>query len=220
MKKSLVLASLFALPVMAGDSAPILSPAPAASPFSVELGATYRFATKEMRNYAPAKEIDVYGPEITGVYSLTPAHAVTLRFGYNYGSEVLRMGDGVASASETIRVNSFYLMPGYRYTADLNEKWSIFAGVSVGVTNESLKYRGFSYHPYAGDNVWKMHDADWAIVGTIELGVQYHMTDSAYLYAAYELYANGAEPRFPDAGSFGGKTQVYHSIRAGVGFDF
>lgn len=208
---------MFALPAMAGEPtlvftppAPAPTPAPSACPFSVELGATYRFATKEMINYGPAKDIDVYGPEITGVYELTPEHAVTLRFGYNYGSEAFRYW----GATETVRVNSFYLMPGYRYTADLDDSWSLFAGISAGVTNMSNKYRGW----FGENEVIKAHASDWAAVGTIELGVQYHVTDSTYLYAAYELYGNLAEPRvIPDAG---GDTQVYHSIRVGLGIDF
>lgn len=223
MKKSLILVPLLGLPVMAGEPAPI-PPAPAACPFSVEIGATYRFAAKELINDAPSKEIDVYGPEITGVYALTDEHALTLRFGYNNGSEALRVSEADnAWWKENMHVHSFYLMPGYRYTANLNETWRVFVGVSAGITNESLKYR-YAYGDITDFLNINTHSSDWAIGCMVELGVQYHVTESTYLYAAYEFYASKAEPRFrhPDIldSSFGAKSQVYHSIRAGVGIAF
>lgn len=224
MKKTLILTTMFSLPVLAGPAEPAHIPAPAASPLSVELGGTYRQATKKLLNINPAKKVDVYGPEITAVYALTDAHAITLRFGYNHGSEVERVGNerGTNPYNITAKVHSFYLMPGYRYTADINEKWSVFAGASVGVTNESIKERFIGDYGLNRTKTSKNHASDWSIVGTIEAGVQYHVTESTYLYAAYELYANKAEPRFNSNAyeNFGGNTQVYHSVRAGVGINF
>lgn len=265
MKKTLFLILAAVAPAMAGETQPVTvytpTPAPAACPLTLEIGGTYRYAVKECINVGPAKEIDMYGPEITAVYSLTPEHAITLRFGYNYGSEAIRYASEavyeyegpndypiqpMATATEgdvtggdndydvyngtdyentTVRVNSFYLMPGYRYTTKVNDNLAVYVGASVGITNMSVKYRSFSWTDFGGgdtgeEDLLKTHGSDWGVAGSLELGLQYKVSDSAYLYAAYELYGSTAEPTFHGGEGVGADTQVYHSIRAGVGFSF
>lgn len=194
------------LPVMAGEPAPIVTPAPAPScPLTLEVAGVYKFAAKEMLSVGPAKEIDVMGADVTLVKPICEKSAVTLRFGYNFGDEAQR---GVDGGTEEVDVHSFYLMPGYRYTYALTEKTSLYGAVNAGIANTSVKYK---YDDAAG--IDKNHDSDWGFIGTVELGVRYQLCEKTELFAAYEFTANYAKPDGCD-------DQTYNGVRVGVGFKF
>ncbi len=220
MKKSMFLAML-ALPAMAGEPAPVAVapvPAPVAPacdcPVSWELAAVYRYATRDLFVHGEGnqKDIDTYGVDLTAVYGLNDRWSANLRFGYTFGDEVNRMYD----IREETDVHTFYLMPGLRYTAPLNDKWSVYGGANVGIANECVKNKvAFSL-----DNFYdKNHDSDWGVAFSVEAGVRYKVSDSTELFAAYEFYGSTAAPKLYD-GHTDTHGQTYHGLRAGVSISF
>lgn len=206
MKKVIFAAMALGLPVMAGEPAPIVTPAPAPScPLTLEVAGVYKSAAKELLSYGPAKEIDVMGADLTLVKPLCGNSAVTLRFGYNFGDEAQR---GVFGGTEEVDVHSFYLMPGYRYTHALTEKTSLYGAVNAGIANTSFKYKFDD-----AEEIDKWHDSDWGFIATLELGVRYQLCEKTELFAAYEFTANYAKPDGCDE-------QTYNGVRVGVGFKF
>ncbi|MBQ3144325.1 MAG: outer membrane beta-barrel protein [Akkermansia sp.] len=206
MKKVIFAAMALGLPVMAGEPAPIVTPAPAPScPLTLEVAGVYKSAAKELLSYGPAKEIDVMGADLTLVKPICGNSAVTLRFGYNFGDEAQR---GVFGGTEEVDVHSFYLMPGYRYTHALTEKTSLYGAVNAGIANTSFKYKFDD-----AEEIDKWHDSDWGFIATLELGVRYQLCEKTELFAAYEFTANYAKPDGCDE-------QTYNGVRVGVGFKF
>ena len=206
MKKVIFAAMALGLPVMAGEPAPIVTPAPAPScPLTLEVAGVYKSAAKELLSYGPAKEIDVMGADLTLVKPICGNSAVTLRFGYNFGDEAQR---GVFGGTEEVDVHSFYLMPGYRYTHALTEKTSLYGAVNAGIANTSFKYKFDD-----AEEIDKWHDSDWGFIATLELGVRYQLCEKTELFAAYEFTANYAKPEGCDE-------QTYNGVRVGVGFKF
>ena len=206
MKKVIFAAMALGLPVMAGEPAPIVTPAPAPScPLTLEGAGVYKFAAKELLSFGPAKEIDLMGADLTLVKPICGNSAVTLRFGYNFGDEAQR---GVFGGTEEVDVHSFYLMPGYRYTHALTEKTALYGAVNAGIANTSFKYKFDD-----GEEIGKWHDSDWGFIATLELGVRYQLCEKTELFAAYEFTANYAKPDGCDE-------QTYNGVRVGVGFKF
>lgn len=208
MKKVIFAAMALGLPVMAGEPAPIVTPAPAPAPscpLTLEVAGVYKSAAKELLSYGPAKEIDVMGADLTLVKPLCGNSAVTLRFGYNFGDEAQR---GVFGGTEEVDVHSFYLMPGYRYTHALTEKTALYGAVNAGIANTSFKYKFDD-----AEEIDKWHDSDWGFIATLELGVRYQLCEKTELFAAYEFTANYAK-------SDGCDEQTYNGVRVGVGFKF
>lgn len=206
MKKVIFAAMALGLPVMAGEPAPIVTPAPAPScPLTLEVAGVYKSAAKEMLNFGPAKEIDVMGADLTLVKPICGKSALTLRFGYNFGDEAQRLEWG---GTEEVDVHSFYLMPGYRYTHALTEKTALYGAVNAGIANTSVKYKYDDVEVIA-----KGHDSDWGFIATLELGVRYQLCEKTELFAAYEFTANYAKPAGCDE-------QTYNGVRVGVGFKF
>lgn len=206
MKKVIFAAMALGLPVMAGEPAPIVTPAPAPScPLTLEVAGVYKSAAKELLSFGPAKEIDLMGADLTLVKPICGNSAVTLRFGYNFGDEAQR---GVFGGTEEVDVHSFYLMPGYRYTHALTEKTSLYGAVNAGIANTSFKYKFDD-----AEEIDKWHDSDWGFIATLELGVRYQLCEKTELFAAYEFTANYAKPDGCDE-------QTYNGVRVGVGFKF
>lgn len=205
MKKVIFATMALGLPVLAGEPAPIVTPAPAPScPLALEVAGVYKAAVKEMLNVGPAKEIDVMGADLTLVKPLCGKSSVTLRFGYNFGDEAQRVWGG----TEEVDVHSFYLMPGYRYTHPLTEKTSLYGAINAGIGNTSVKYK------YDDDDVIATgHESAWGFIGTVELGVRYQLCEKTELFAAYEFTADYAAPDGCDE-------QTYNGVRVGVGFKF
>lgn len=258
MKKTLIALAL-AVPAMAGTISPVVVapnpetvPAPVVtpSPWAVEIGGVYRWATKDIAKGAD-EDVDVWGGEITGIYKLTENHAITLRFGYNGGDveetttyeywpemdfDQQPMNDGYANDypnkrpeypaeysrdKDKVEVSSLYLMPGYRYTGAICDSVSWYVGANVGIAYTKAKYSwsefasvdGDQYHEDSG----KISDKDWGLAASAEIGLQYHITDSVYLFGAYQYWASTAQP---EKDGYKMKKQHYHTVNAGVGINF
>lgn len=224
MKKSMILALSMAVPVMAGTPAPVaVSPVPAPvvapaaeCPITWELAAVYRYANRDLIAHAEGneKDIDTYGVDLTAVYGIDDNWSANLRFGYTFGDEVNK--DVYGWWRQETDVHTFYLMPGLRYTAPIDDTWSWYAGVNVGMANECVKEKvSVPIDNYAE----KTHDSDWGFAVSGELGVRYKMCENTEFFAAYEFFGSTATPKLYD-GWVDTHGQTYHGVRAGVSIKF
>ncbi len=217
MKKTLALIAL-AAPALAGTKtvvatvpAPAPAPAPIVSPWAVEVGTGYNFASKDLfKGDEDQKKVNTWGWDLTGVYKLDENNALTLRLGYAYGSR--KQDDDYR-----FKVNNWSLMPGYRYTYALDDQWSLFAGVNVGVTNMKWRVTG------EGEATDK---SGWGFGYSAELGVRYAINTNWDVFAAYQFSGSTASPKYTwtDGNTFEhsvkSKAQNYHGVRIGVGYTF
>ena len=222
MKKTLALIAL-AAPALAGTKtvvatvpapAPTPAPAPIVSPWAIEVGTGYNFASKDLfKGVEDQKKVNTWGWDLTGVYKLDENNALTLRLGYAYGS---RKQDN----DIRYKVNNWSLMPGYRYTYALDDQWSLFAGVNVGVTN--MKWRITGDFP-------AVEKSGWGFGYSAELGVRYAINTNWDVFAAYQFSGSTASPKYtetfdgqygPESVSTKAKAQNYHGVRIGVGYTF
>ena len=225
MKKTIILAAMLALPTFAGQKVivnqapvapvtPVAAPA-VASPWSVEGAFTYNWALSKIWKHSEGmpdpKLKSIMGGDLTGVYALDENQAVTLRFGYTWaGKKVAYNG-----AHEKVRMHTFYLMPGYRYTCPIATDWSFFAGVNVGVANASLKY---TYY-YDGEGKDSAHKAAWGFAYSIEAGVRYACTENVDVFFAWDFNGNTASCK-PSGWENKTKAQINTGFRVGVGVKF
>lgn len=218
MKKTIILAAMLALPTFAGQKvivnpAPVAPVAPAvASPWSIELAATYTWGVPDIYQYvSPCKEIKSIGADITGVYAIDENNSVNLRFGYTWGGE--KFAYGGENWNKT-RIHTFSLMPGYRYTRPICDQLSWFVGANVGIANASYKSSS-----YAGDvRLGSGHKSGWGFAYSAEIGLRYELTESLDVFCAYQYGGNTVGLK--DRGTRFNHRQHGHTARVGVGIKF
>lgn len=235
MKKAIILAAMLALPTFAGQKVivqpapvPVPEPAAAVSPVAVEIGAFYAWNQPHVyRGIDCHKQVGTIGGDITGVYNLDENQAVTLRFGYSWGSEKWATGyedmgvEGWNASSHKVRIHTFSLMPGYRYTQPLCDKVSWFVGANVGVANASYKLTNYGegvYMEAPWSGKYSSHKSDWGFAYSAEAGVRYALTEQLDVFCAYQFTGNTATPK--DHGYRFLHRQYAHGVRAGVGIKF
>lgn len=225
MKKSILITMCMAGMAMAGEPAepiavtPIQAPpvAPVADcPLSLEVAGVYRFASRYIMSddFVYGKKIDTYGGDLTLVYGLNDNWSANLRIGYTFGDEV----DRDYGCRQEVDLHTFTIMPGLRYTTPLNDTWSVYGGVNMGVANESVKYR-----MYAPLDKWteKFHDSEWNFAVSAEVGLRYKVSENTEIFAAYEFYGSVATPLLGDEWTrLDTHRQTYHGIRTGVSIKF
>ena len=235
MKKTIILAAMLALPTFAGqkvivNQAPVAPVAPAvASPWSIELAATYTWGVPDiyLNNNGHCKEIKSIGADITGVYAIDEHNAVTLRFGYTWGGEKWALedysdGDVSVGSWEKMRIHTFSLMPGYRYTDAITDKLSWFVGANIGVANASFKGSNYETYSVVGEDTetskLSYHKSGWGFAYSAEIGLRYKLTESLDVFCAYQYGGNTASPK--DEGYRFAHRQHGHQARVGVGIKF
>lgn len=207
--KTTILALAAAMPVMAGTYT-VTEPT---NPYSIELAATYNFAARDMVKVAGnGPKVDTLGADITGVYTVNENSAWNLRFGFVTGSDDVGQYDLLKT---DVRVNNFYLMPGYRYTHHMSENVSGFLGVNIGVINESIKVK------FAAPNFReRMHGSEFGFAYSAEAGLRYEISRNFDVFLAYQFFGSTAEPGVNSVRGSSTRSQLYHCIRGGVSFDF
>ena len=220
MKKTLAIIAL-AAPALAGTKptaapAPTPAPAPVVSPWAVELGAGYNKAAKSPFHsgkdwFGPQKKVNTWSWDLTGVYKLDENNALTLRLGYAYGNR---------QQEEDVRLitNPWSLMPGYRYTYALSDKWSAFAGANVGLVS-------FAWLDKEKEDLGNNHKSGWGFGYSAELGVRYAVCGNWDAFVAYHFSGDTASPRYivtrgGQSTSIRPKKQNFHGVRIGVGCKF
>lgn len=195
MKKTIVLISALAAAAAMGETTADTNS------FSVEVAGSYKFAAADLYDGEGSPSVDLFGADLTFGYNFNKNNSINVRLGYAYGDKTT---DGVKD-----EVSVFTLMPGYRYTYDLNDKVALFVGANAGIS--SLKCE-FSYEDVK-------EDADKVGFGySVDLGAQYALTDTVSIFAAYEFSGSTARPVDCDGDKV--KSQTYHGIRAGVSVEF
>lgn len=210
--KKLALIAL-AAPAFAGPAAPVVvTPAPAPAPCcALELGVGHNWASKDLfkHDMGSVKSVDTVGIDLTAVHSFTPNHAITFRLGAAQGDETMQ--------GEEVRFKEYLrdisIMPGYRYTAPVGEKTSVFAGVNAGAVNQRVHLKMNLPHGSASSS-----DSAWGFGATGEIGVSYKLCPCSEIFAAYQLSGNTA--RNSIEGELKNHRQIHNGIRAGVGIKF
>ena len=238
MKKAIILAAMLALPTFAGQKviiqqAPVqpVAPAPAVSPWAVEIGVSHTWGVPDIYqgpiNNGHCKEIKSIGTDITGVYNINENHAVTLRFGYGWSGEKFAEDyedwgeEGGVNYWDKVRIHTFSLMPGYRYTAPITDKLSWFVGANVGIANASYKLSFYADETYMGETASdkeNYHKSAWGFAYSAEVGLRYNFCSSVYGFMAYQYCGNTASPKIE--GYRFAHRQHGHQARVGVGFNF
>lgn len=229
MKHSFLFSALFVLVssvAWAGSPASVIEmvePLPNRG-WEVELSATNWFATRSMMGGTTAK-FNLAGPELTGVYSLDEKHAFTLRGSAAYGRHG-RAGysrEGFSRAGYKLDPGlpadiplgmgklDLTLMPGYRYTMKNTEKWKVYVGANVGLIFTDVNKR-HSYLVNLGGP-----ESAWGAAAAVELGVNYALDKKWSLFASYLLAGDTSHPTINEHRQ---KSQVYHGVRLGVGYQF
>lgn len=212
------LAAMLTVPAMAGTPdvvpTPAPEPAPAAEPVTIEIGASYSFATKDMIDWSnhAGKKVHMLGGDITSLYAIDENNAATLRLGYGTGSATRTDED----YRMRYRLHTFSLMPGYRYSIKADDALTCYVGVSAGVTNSSLKFKATNdFERIAA------HGSEWGFGYSAEIGASYAISEGVSIFLAYEFSGNSARPKLhTDEVWATANQQVYHTIRAGVSCQF
>lgn len=212
----------------AGQSVVASAPAPVAPAWGVELGGTYNFALGKYSRGAlgdlKKNHVNTIGGDITGLYNIDENQAVTLRFGYGYGSDKFGVWTPSPDVSAHMRerLHSFTIMPGYRYTYALNDKWSLYAGANVGLAANIAKDSYTLVDDRRSRTTLDAHKSAWGFAWSIEGGAKYQINETVNVFAAVSYSGNTARPSVRYAGENWGKmrAQQYLGVRAGVGFSF
>lgn len=196
-------------------------------PWWMEATGFYGFSQNKLfkaSSAAQAGHVDLIGGDLTlgrnfGKSASGGVNSLDLRFGYGYGSnahheDFTDIGGDIYK--EKARVNNFYLMPGYRYSMNVNDSWSFFVGVHAGVDNMSIKS-----DMDLGMEQLHAHKSAWGFAYSAELGMKYHMTKDWYWQMAYEFRGSTASPKLVyDGESMETRKQMYHTVRLGLGWNF
>lgn len=217
----------------AGQSV-IATPAPQSTSgtWGVEVAAVYNWGLNQyMKSDVICKKnhINTVGGDITGVYNIDDNQAVTLRVGYGYGQDKFALVDD--SYSNTLRdpnwhakevLHQFTIMPGYRYTWDINQSWSVYAGANVGLAANVAKLDVTEELDRRSSYTESAHKSAWGFAWSVEVGGKYQIDEHWNAFAAVSYSGNTARPNIKYDGYSVGKvrTQQYIGVRLGVGYEF
>ncbi len=232
---SLSLLALAALPTLshAGEEIIVIEPVSYAvlsaqdCPWWLEATGFYGFAQNKLfksSSAAQAGHVNLIGGDLTlgQDFAKSPTGGVSawdIRFGYGYGSNSKE--DGFTDSSgdsykEKVRLHRFYLMPGYRYTMPLDQSWSAYFGVNLGVDNSSIKS-----HMTGNSESLHTHNSAWGFAYSAELGLKWDLSKNMYVLAAYEFQGSTSNPSLSyDGESMPTRDQYYHTVRLGLGWKF
>lgn len=182
--------------------------------FGIELAGTCNLAQHKLfeGDDDTVGKINTWGGDITGLYHITPRHAITLRLGYAYGDK------SKTEYEETCKdeVSSFTLMPGYRYTLRPSEACSVYAAVHIGLARMGVK-ETWSAEDWSD----RANEHATGFAYSAELGVSYALSEHIAILAAYQFGGNTARATFSDDGDeWKSKSQTYNTFRLGLGIRF
>lgn len=237
MYKTLIIAGALALPCLAGQKV-VIAPAPtvhepvhscADSPWSMEIGANYNFAMRDLLKHGSGscKAVDTMGGDLTLVHRSSQRDSMYLRLGYGYGGESNGGFTGFTNDNIKLNTHTFSLTTGYRYTRPLTEHMGMYLGAGIGVVNQSVKMK----YTAGGDTgtrdfSYRTHDASWGFGMEAEAGFRYAICPCWDVFLAYRFTANtarnslghGGDVRLTDFNR--NHRQFFHGITAGVAFKF
>ncbi len=215
---------------MAGDakSAPITVveplPAPAVSPFSLEVAGTWTTPMQDANDRF--HDLKMWGVDVTGVYSLNENLALTLRGTWASGTDASRGGFSEGTYRES-RVNKadmtdWTITAGVRYTDKITEKLSWYAGANIGWGRTEMRYTNSLFWTDPNDGTGggggKWEGDDVGVAYSVEVGVKYDFCKNLYAVGSVGFRGMTTEPNFEwgdRAGQHNGIT-----VSAGLGWQF
>ncbi len=174
---------------------------------------------------APMPErVDIIGGDVTVGYNLDAQNALQLRLGYGFGKDMNSEGEAYWNMyKNSIKVHTFTFMPGYRFTYQMNDSWSLFGAVHAGLANQSLKFETEGIEANNRFHHERDHSSDWGFAYSAEVGVRYNISSSMYTFLAYEFRGSDVESSIRSSwhnDDVQSKAQTYHVIRLGMGCSF
>lgn len=178
--------------------------------FELEFAGAAHFAQKRIENddEIDMPKINTYGVEATSVLNIDEKHAITLRVGYASADESVYWNDGMYIYTFNIDMKQLYLMPGYRYTAQLNERSCVFFGVNAGILQQTVELSWWGV---------RLQEKAVGFACSAEVGVTYALSKNTSFYVTGGFLNSQTRCDFE-----GEKTnaQQYFSLRGGVSFSF
>lgn len=214
-KLTLCALALAAMPVMAGTPVVITTPAPApaVSPWSVDVAMTLRTQLNDPGVYSD-HGFQTIGTDLTVNYALTENDYLNLRLGYSFGDRDWGMDDGGEEKSGMeMDQHTFYIMPGYKHVWTVCDKTTVYAGVNVGIANVSHKSAFYTEVEGVTVNKVKGHDSDWGFAYSAEVGATYEICPDWTAFGALELFGTTAAPEMS-------RESIYAGLRFGVSTKF
>jgi len=208
---------LLAGPIASPITAIIITEVPCQTEYYLEATPSYGFAAQnQFKGQNGIGKIDMYGGDITAGIQLCPRSSLNLRMGYGYGSGSGHETIGGIVLDEHTHLNTLYLMPGYRYTWDMTQSLDFFAGINLGVANQSIKGRVI----VASERL-SSHKSEWGFQYSAEIGATYDFSECLYGIAALQFQGSTCNPKnkFDDV-TIQSKKQEYYTVRFGLGMKF
>lgn len=237
-KNALIAAMMMGLVYAGQNEMVVTAPAPApvseVSPWSLELGMGSNFGLNKAikSDYLTKKNhINTLSWDVTGVYNLNENHAITLRFAYGYGRDKFAVVPDYEGMTGTYRepnmhvretIHQFSLMPGYRYTLPVADRWAVYAGANVGLSNESFKLDFHEDFDRKSSYTVSGHDTAWGFAYSVEIGAKYAITENLYAFGAATWSGTTAKTKVKFDGETvaKGNRHGYIGVRVGVGYSF
>lgn len=230
MKKTLIMALALAAPVFAGDGKGVTIPvvkadsiptteaivAPVAAPaaFSLEIGPSYFEWENDMNVKTDWEAID-----LTAIYHITPNWSANLRFACGVTSNSYVVDEYVDENHNADHYDEdstdWFIAPGIRYSVGLTDSITWYIGANIGYGKSKVEETWQEYHmgaPIPGETE-KYEESTKAWFYSAETGVQWHCTESLYIYGAvqYSIFKPSSSDWCEQKGT---------GVRIGLGIDF
>jgi opacity protein-like surface antigen len=176
--------------------------------FSLEIGATYTdMCIKKLHKEA---DLDPFGADITGIIRLNDNLSFTLRFTGTSADQTIISPD---LDRDRLKLTSYSVMPGIRYSAPLSDRANCFIGANFGTERVKAKY-DWVHLPHADHDFDSGSSSESGIAFSIETGMNYFLCDHFYLYGAVQLW--GSKTKIIESD----RTQIGVGARVGAGISF
>ncbi len=174
------------------------------------------------------QKVDLVGGDITFGSANGTAGGFLFTLGGAYGTFDSHVNSTLApggSVSEENHLAMAHLMIGYRYSHKISTHISLFAGAHIGLSTMGIAASdAVVTSPTTGQltGIDDSYDYDFGFAYILEAGASFHVSDSFYLFASYQLTSSSATPeiKLNSGESVKVNSQSYQAIRFGLGFSF
>lgn len=204
--------------------APLPAPAPAPAPacdsnvgleFAGVVGIADRHILKGYDRYHGSR-VNTYGGDVTAVYNVDKSNALTLRFGLVDGASSYTHFEGYKDRYKVLNTS---LMPGYRFTTPLCDSTSLFFGANIGWLHQNVRQADYALYDGKAERLSSTRASSDGFAYSAEVGLRFDVTEAMNLFVAYTFSGSNAKSKLYE-GADRTRAQIYHNIRAGVGFTF
>lgn len=174
--------------------------------FSLEVGGTY--TNMCIQDTGTVYELDPFGVDATALYAIDENWSISLRFAWSKADD--KDTYEIYDKWEA-EIQEWAIMPGIRYTIPVTDRLNWFVGAHAGYARAKTEESWTdTYDGEHEDNKWTDHGLSYSI----ETGLNYHFTESIYVYGAVQFWGTTVEP------GDNGDPQQGIGVRVGTGVSF